>query len=102
MRRLALFCLPLFILAGCGRLTSGQMSQAEAEARSYAGANYPDHEIVNVDCKGLDSDGDGYVRCNLSVRNGTNTQTPNIECAYGKMMSWAEGCQQPKAGVSRD
>jgi len=99
MKRLALIPLALLLLTACSSLTPTQVSVAEGEAKSYIQANFPDHEIVNVQCKNRDSDTDGYVRCNLSVKDETGTSTPNIECAYGRTWSWAEGCQQPKASA---
>jgi len=98
MKKLALCAVALLTLTACGRLYDNQVAAARSEAKAYIKANFPDHEIVNIDCKDVDSDGDGYVRCNVSVKDETGTTTPNIECAYGAMMSWAEGCQQPKAG----
>ena len=99
MRRLLVLPALILTLTACGRLSSGQVSAAESEARAYAQRNFPEGEITNIRCKDLNSDADGYVRCELSVKlpNG-DVKTPNIECAYGKAMSWAEGCQQPKAG----
>jgi len=90
--------LAVLMLAGCGQITQTQVATAEGEARTYAKANYPDYQIVNLECKDWDSDNDGYVRCNLSLRNEQGTDTPSIECAYGAMLVMgASGCQQPKA-----
>jgi hypothetical protein len=98
MKRIALIPALLLVLTACGQLTAAHVATAEAEAKDYAKRNFPDGKIVNVKCKAIDSDADGYARCELTVKleNGDSV-TPNIECAYGAMLSWADGCQQPKA-----
>jgi len=100
MRRILFLAVLATSLTGCGFLSDPQVSTAGKEAASYAATTYPGWEVVSTGCKNRDSDRDGYVRCNLSVREPKteNIQTPSIECAYGRMLSFAEGCQQPKPG----
>ncbi|KKW45620.1 MAG: hypothetical protein UY96_C0017G0021 [Parcubacteria group bacterium GW2011_GWB1_56_8] len=91
MRLLAVIA--LLTLAACANT-----SKAENLAREYATANYPGHEIVNVSCQNTDSDGDGYVSCNLSLRTPKDEiLTPPIECSGGWIQLFANGCRYPKA-----
>ena len=77
---------------------------ANQKAKQYASDNYPGWEVVNAKCEQNDSDMNGMVRCNLSVKNPENgdISTPAIECPYEEYTGGCDGashamCETPKS-----
>jgi len=62
-------------LTGCANT-----SKAEGYAREYARFNFPGATIQNIQCERSDSDGNGRVRCNISIRGSGQTQVEHVEC----------------------
>lgn len=91
MRLLLIAC--VVSLFGCAN-----SDKAEDLAREFATLNYPGHTIVNVKCQDADSDQDGYVSCNLSMRTPEGSIVmPPIECSGGWVQVFHDGCRFPKA-----
>ncbi len=65
----------LMILSGCANT-----SKAEGYATEYAAVNFPNAQVNNVQCERSDSDGNGRVRCNLSLKVGNDFRVESIEC----------------------
>lgn len=80
---------------GCGANTG----KAEELARDWAGKMYPGYQIQHVECMGVDSDGDGYASCNVSLKAPDGkVVTPPVECSAGwSLGSNHNGCRAPKA-----
>lgn len=81
------------LLAGC---EDESKDSPPVAARKWAAAmNIP---VDGVQCAGTDSDGDGYVSCDLAVR-GDKAQVLSIQCA--SRFSFTSGCKstQPKVVV---
>lgn len=62
---------------------------AENDARAYGVRMHPTWPRVVVDCQGVDSDGDGYVRC--TVGDGVAT-TEAVECRTSVVIDYQRGC----------
>lgn len=77
-------------LGGCKMLTAGTVkAHAQEDARTYVHTIHPAWTHAVVDCQGVDSDGDGYVRC--TVGDGANA-TEAIECRTSVVMNYHRGC----------
>ena len=93
MLRSLLSCLTglgLLALAACGgayALTDAEQTNAELGARSYAERV----EGAYVSCSGSDSDGDGYVSCDVRTDGGV----VGIACAYE-----TRGCKAKAAALA--
>lgn len=94
--------LAILTLVGCiafwavGR-ADGQASNAREQALQYAkDLGLADH-VQGASCADKDTDGDGYVSCSISLKEGDRTRIQAIECAT----KWSrnEGCRVPKALV---
>lgn len=92
MRYLLAYPIVLMLLVSCANY-----DKAETLAGRYARVNYPGRQVVNVMCQHADSDGDGYVSCNVALKTPAGEIiVPPLECSGG----WAqinEGCRYPKA-----
>lgn len=53
-----------------------------------------DLEVKSFQCNGIDSDGDGYVSCTFSMKNGSTRQ---FECAGWSFFN--DGCREPKMKI---
>lgn len=79
-----------FAVVKCGANVSGASHQdAERSAREYAKALNIEYD--GLVCAGIDSDGDGYVSCTISKKDG---HLLGIECAGA--MTINSGCRIPK------
>lgn len=81
-------------LGGLGYLWNAGWSdtvraKAQNDARDYSRAMHPTWPRVVVDCQGVDSDEDGYVRC--TIGNGGDI-TESIECRTSRVMDYQRGC----------
>lgn len=74
------FLVLLLLVSACAN-----SEKAEGLARKFAKQTYPGYQIVASTCEVGDSDGDGRVRCNLSVRKDADSEikTDFIECPAG-------------------
>ena len=101
MKRLFLI-LPLALLFGCANLSTGEIAEAEATAIAHCEKLHPD-TTCRASCQERDTDENGYVRCSVTSTpaGGEAHDLPSLECAYGKMFSWAKGCQQPNVTTVR-
>lgn len=80
----------LGMVCGCDAMTSGTVrDRAQDDARGYARRFHPAWTTPVVDCQGVDSDGDGYVRC--TVGDGVSITEP-IECRTSLMTNYQRGC----------
>lgn len=78
------------VLCGCDAITSGTVkSRAQEDAHTYVRTIHPHWSLPVVDCQGVDSDGDGYVRC--TVGDGANF-TEAIECRTSLVINYRRGC----------
>lgn len=88
-------------LGGCNALTSNTVrTHAQEDARTYVRTIHPAWTHPVVDCQGVDSDGDGYVRC--TVGDGVNV-TEAIECRTSVVFNYQRGCAPMRLspGVAR-
>jgi len=77
-------------LCGCDAVTSGRVKyRAREDAHLYVRTMHPAWALPVVDCQGVDSDGDGYVRC--TVGDGANV-TEAIECRTSLLFNYQRGC----------
>ena len=91
--------LSLGLLGGCDAVTSNTVrTHAQEDARAYVRTIHPAWTNPVVDCQGVDSDGDGYVRC--TVGDGGNT-TEAIECRTSVLFSYQRGCAPMRAPQGR-
>jgi hypothetical protein len=80
----------LGLALGCDAVTSGTVrTHAREDARTYVRTIHPAWTTPVVDCQGVDSDGDGYVRC--TVGDGANA-TEAIECRTSVLFDYQRGC----------
>jgi hypothetical protein len=88
----------VLVLARIGGTVAVGNAGTEAEARSWATTLGLD--VVNVSCAGMDTDGDGYVSCTVSSREGGTTKLTAVECSVSYM---PDGCriQRPVGGYNR-
>ena len=79
-------------------LACANTGKAEEDLARYASSNYPGWEVVNASCEKIDSDGNGRVRCNLSVKNpeSGDIKTPAVECPSSHLPQFASDCQAVK------
>jgi len=70
--------LSALMLAGCANT-----NKAEGYAGEYAADNFPAETVQNIKCESGDSDNNGRVRCNISLKNGTVSHVENVECPSG-------------------
>lgn len=80
----------ILAVMGCDYITSDTVrANAEADARAYVHTFHPAwaHPVVN--CQGVDSDGDHYVRC--TVGDGGSITEP-IECRTSVVLNYQRGC----------
>ena len=55
--------------------------KAEKYAAQYARENFPGESVVHLKCEASDSDHNGRVRCNVSVRpEGGEPHVEQVEC----------------------
>lgn len=73
-----IFVLCAMLIAGCANT-----DKAERYANEYASVNYPNETVQNIQCERGDSDNDGRVRCNISLKDGRDTHVENVECPGG-------------------
>lgn len=79
--------------AGC-RPSEEQRSNAEDQMRTHM--SKLGYEIQGVSCMNADSDGDGYVSCTATYKNGQNLGQLEAECA--SIVGWGKsGCRPVKA-----
>ena len=80
---------------------TANVAKGEKLANDWAAANFPNSTVNNVQCQGVDSDGDGYISCNVSLTNNKTgvTSVPPLECSGGHTQgcSGHNGCRAPKA-----
>jgi prepilin-type N-terminal cleavage/methylation domain-containing protein len=84
-------------LRGCGR---GSKEDAMASAQQYVGEM--GWEYVAGTCAGNDSDGDGYISCDLRVRESKGAEyvvEKHLECASGSVTSTTSGCKARLTGA---
>ncbi len=71
----------------------------EAQARSFM--EHQTYKVLAVSCASLDSDGDGYVSCTVTVDNDGHKESEQVECA-AEMQLRADGCRlQPSLAKGR-
>lgn len=85
----------LIVLGTCARAVKSDDGQAETAARAFGRTLGLD--VRGASCVDYDSDGDGYVSCTLSVREGETTRVLAVECA--RAVTWATGCRMQKPGM---
>lgn len=83
------------VVWGCVSATAGEKQKLAAEAEVHTWAKALHLELEGVDCADIDSDGDGYVSCSVSVK-GQAVQ--DIECRGA--WSRGHGCRKPKPRVT--
>lgn len=75
---------PIVILGGLLSLAScyANVEKAEKHLQEYAASTYPGYEIISHKCEVSDSDGNGRVRCTLSVRRDKDAEIrpDSVEC----------------------
>jgi hypothetical protein len=92
--------LPLLLCVACSSLPA-RSSKATAAAEHYAAALYPGVK-AGVLCDTVDSDGNGKVRCTISLANPNGTFTKDIvECPSNWTPQWSSECVAPLMGVGR-
>lgn len=68
------------IFVNCNSLVGS--GKAEDFARQHVAALYPTHEVVGLSCVTQDSDGDGYVSCTVTIREGEGAvEALALECS---------------------
>lgn len=83
---------------GIGRAcNANESATAEPEARAWA--QQMGLQVVGAACSDVDSDGDGYVSCTLTVRDGASTKLVPVECGS----SWGnnKGCRIPAGRIAQ-
>lgn len=85
---------PLFLALpstlGCEDLTASRVqSRAQTDACRYVRVMHPNWLRPTVLCQGVDTDGNGYVRC--TVGDGGN-RTEVIECRTSLVTDAQRGC----------
>lgn len=75
---------PIVVIGGLFFLSScyANAEKAEGHLQEYATSTYPGYEIVSKNCEVSDSDGNGRVRCTLSVRRDADSEIrpDSVEC----------------------
>ena len=72
--------------------TGASQRSAEDEARKFGQDLGLD--VVGITCARRDTDGDGYISCTLSIRNGETTRVEPVECSGAFTLN--EGCRLQK------
>lgn len=65
-------------LIGCANV-----DKANESLQKYAASMYPGFDVQYASCEPYDSDGNGRVRCNLSVARGDEIHVSDVECPSG-------------------
>jgi hypothetical protein len=100
MRRFHILAATLLVAVCLGCANS---EKAERLAGEFIESNFPGHNVNNIACLKRDSDGDGYVSCNVSLTNNTTGEVvmPALECSGGWVQIFHHGCRIPKAHIAR-
>jgi flagellar basal body-associated protein FliL len=96
-----LLTLAALTLCGCSAVIGADTAEAESYAQEFVAKNFPQANVQNLECQNADSDGDGYVSCTVSLKEGAKTRLQAIECAgtYFWQLKWSQtGCRVPKVG----
>lgn len=65
---------------------------------NWAQQNRPGYEVVNATCDKSDSDNNGRVRCNLTLKSPAGEfENPPIECPSRWMPQFSDECQIVRA-----
>lgn len=65
-------------------LACANSDKAETYAAEWAATYRPGWSVIaGPDCEHSDSDGDGRVRCNLTIEKDGTTENPPIACPAG-------------------
>ena len=84
-------CLVLLVLAsGCANVEKATQSWD-----AWLAANRPGVEVVARACDSSDSDGNGRVRCNATLKQNGDFTTISMECPSGFLPQFADTCQEP-------
>lgn len=70
-----LIILSLVLLTGCANT-----DKAEDYAAEYAATNFKGQNVQSISCEKSDSDGNGRVRCNISIGPEGASQVEHVEC----------------------
>lgn len=88
---LTIIAVILGILAqGCFQL--GRKAPPDIEAQARAFMERQTYKVLAVQCSTLDSDGDGYVSCTVTVDDDGQKESEQVECA-AEMQLRADGCR---------
>lgn len=76
---------------------SANTDKADAAAREYAKASFPNDTLGKITCEKRDSDGNGRVRCNIPHTNAAGiTTVEGVECPSDHLWQWGTICVAPK------
>lgn len=67
------------LLAGCQNQTAN-VTLSEAEARIWCAKMLPDWQIVAVNSASMDTNGDGYVSCDVALKKDGVTRIIQLDC----------------------
>jgi len=96
-------CIVAVILAifaqGCFQL--GRKAPPDIESQARAFMERQTYKVLAVQCATLDSDGDGYVSCTVTVDDDGHKESEQVECA-AELQFRADGCRlQPTQSKAR-
>ena len=80
------------LFRACGGVNLGSAEHAQENATKYL--NNMGYEFKGVSCTGTDSDGDGYISCDVNLSDGNRLR---LDCASGGVMTRTEGCKEKAA-----
>jgi len=70
----------LFLIATLALMGCANTEKAEKASFEYIAINYPGEKVAAVTCERSDSDGDGRVRCNISMKREGGNEVVSVEC----------------------
>ncbi len=74
--------------------------KATEHAWKYVKTNFPEYEVVSIQCDTADGDGNGAVRCNVSLRAPDGTPyMPNIECPSSWLPQYSSQCKMLQSAM---
>lgn len=76
-------------------------SRGISKGEDYASKMYSDYVIVGKNCQGEDSNGDGYITCNLRLKSATNEKTVTLQCPTFIKSFMATSCKEQGIVISQ-
>ena len=89
MKVLLVLIISFVFLSGCSYVTD-----QEPDAKKWATKMFPGDKVVSVSCARGDSDGDGYVSCQVNMEKA---KMQYIECHW----FWDVQCRAPKMRINQ-